>query len=110
MDPALEDFLKSGYPRVVLPVRVGFEAAVSYFFERGLVWEGEGEPQINDPLYKPIVEEIKERTGGDQGEIAVGEPWETRLPTAAILVRREASLPEWERIDPNKWQWRPKPL
>jgi len=109
MDPALEEFLKAGYARVVVPVRVGFEAAVSYFLEHAEPWEGEGEPTINDPLYKPIVDEIKERTGADQGEIAVGEPWETRLPTTAILVRLEASLPEWERIDPDEWKWRPKP-
>jgi hypothetical protein len=108
MDPALEEFLKAGYARVVVPVRVGFEAAVSYFLETGLPWEGEGEPPINDPLYKPIVEEIKERTGGDQGEIAVGEPWETRLPTTAILVRTHPSLPAWERIAPDQWKWQPK--
>ena len=109
MDPFLEEFLKAGYARVVVPVRPGFEAAVSYFLEHAEPWEGEGEPSIDDPLYKPIVDEIKERTGGGQGEIAVGEPWETRLPTTAILVRSEASLPEWERVDPNQWKWRPKP-
>jgi hypothetical protein len=109
MDPFLEEFLKAGYARVVVPVRPGFEGAVSYFLEHAAPWEGQGDPPINDPLYKPIVDEIKERTGADQGEIAVGDPWETRLPTTAILVRSDASLPEWERIDPNQWKWRPKP-
>lgn len=109
MDPELEEFLKAGYARVVLPVRVGFEAAVSYFMEKGKVWNDEGEPPINHPLYKPIVDEIKERTGASQGEVAVGDPWETRLPTTAILVRRGDTLPEWERVAPNEWRWRPKP-
>ena len=109
LDPALEEFLKSGYARVVVPVRVGFEAAVSYFLEHGEPWNGEGEPTIDDPLYKPIVDEIKERTGGNQGEIAVGDPWETRLPTAVILVRAKSTLPEWEQPDPNEWKWQPKP-
>jgi len=108
MDPQLEEFLKAGYARVVVPVRTGFEAAVSYFMETEQVWNGEGEPPINHPLYKPIVDEIKERTGADLGEVPVGDPWETRLPTAAILVRRDQTLPEWERVSPSAWQWRPK--
>lgn len=108
MDPEFEEFLKAGYARVVVPVRVGFEAAVSYFMEKGEVWNGEGEPPINHPLYKPIVDEIKERTGGDLGEVPVGAPWETRLPTTAVLVRRDNALPEWERVAPNEWRWKPK--
>lgn len=109
MDADLAEFLKAGYARVVLPVRVGFEAAVSYYMQTGDVWSGEGEPTIDHPLYKPIVDEIKERTGADQGEIPVDDPWETRLPTTAILVRRSQVLPEWERVAPNEWKWRPKP-
>jgi hypothetical protein len=108
MDPEFEEFLKAGYARVVVPVRVGFDVAVSYFMEKGEVWNGEGEPPINHPLYKPIVDEIKERTGGDLGEVPVGDPWETRLPTTAVLVRRDNALPEWERVAPNEWRWKPK--
>lgn len=108
IDPELEEFLKAGYARVVLPVRAGFEVAVSYFMQTGEVWNGEGEPEIDDPLYKPIVDEIKERTGADLGEVPVGEPWDTRLPTVAVLVRRGHSLPQWERVDPDEWQWKPK--
>jgi hypothetical protein len=108
MDPDLEEFLKAGYARVVLPVRSGFEAAVSYFMQSGEIWNGEGEPEIDDPLYKPIVDEIKERTGGTLGEVTVGDPWETRLPTAAVLVRQGHSLPEWERVPPDQWSWEPK--
>ncbi|WP_207025413.1 hypothetical protein, partial [Phycicoccus sp. DTK01] len=104
MDPVLEEFLKAGYARVVVPVRVGFEAAVSYFMETGHVWNDEGEPPINHPLYKPIVEEIRERTGGDLGEVPVGDPWETRMPTAAVLVRKGETLPEWERVSPQEWK------
>lgn len=108
MDPELEEFLKAGYARVVVPVRLGFEAAVSYFMQTGEVWNDEGEPEIGHPLYKPIVDEIKERTGGDLGEIPVGDPWEMRLPTTAVLIRQGATLPEWERTSPNEWRWKPK--
>ncbi|MBB3149580.1 hypothetical protein FHS21_006034 [Phyllobacterium trifolii] len=108
MDAELEDFLKAGYARVVVPVRVGFEAAVSYFMQEGRVWNDEGEPPIDHPLYKPIVDEIKELTGGDRGEVPVGDPWETHLPTTAVLVRKGHTLPEWERMSPNEWKWKPK--
>lgn len=108
MDPELEEFLKAGYARVVVPVRVGFEAAVSYFMQKGDVWNDEGEPTIDHPLYKPIVDEIKERTGGNLGEVPVGDPWETRLPTTAVLVRKGHTLPEWERVSPTEWNWKPK--
>jgi hypothetical protein len=107
MDPALEEFLKAGYARVVVPVRPGFETAVSYYMEKRRVWEDQGEPTIEDPLYKSIVDEIKERTGGDQAEIPEGEPWETRLPTSAILVRKEETLPQWQRLSPDEWRWGP---
>jgi hypothetical protein len=108
MDAELEEFLKAGYARVVVPVRVGFEAAVSYFMQTGMVWNGQDEPPINHPLYKPIVDEIRERTGADLGEVPVGDPWETRLPTTAVIVRQGHTLPEWERVSPNEWRWKPK--
>lgn len=47
MDPEFEEFLKAGYARVVVPVRVGFDAAVSYFMQTSQVWNGEGEPPID---------------------------------------------------------------
>ena len=107
MDPALEEFLKAGYARVVVPVRPGFEPAVSYYLEKRKVWEEQGEPTINDPLYKSIVDEIKERVGGIHTEVPVDEPWETRLPTAAILVRKDETLPQWQRLSPDEWDWKP---
>src|SRR5690606_29128002 len=94
-DFSFNDFLQAGYARVVVPVREGFEAAVSFFIEQGYVYNSIGEPQLNDPLYISIVDEIKERTGASQDEIPVGNPWETRLPTSAVIVRRTDSLPEW---------------
>jgi hypothetical protein len=108
VDPEFLEFLKAGAARVVAPVRPGFEVAVTHFIETGKIWGGEGEPpQINSPLYVSIVDEIRERTGAPQGEIAVGEPWDVRVPTALVLVREEGDLPEWERVAPDQWEWRP---
>ena len=109
LDPAFEEFLRAGSARVVVPVRPGLEAAVAHFLETSEVWNGEGEPTVNDPLYKPIVEEIRERTGAGKGEIAVGTPWETRIPTAAVKLRKDDALPEWELVAGTDWEWEPKP-
>jgi hypothetical protein len=108
VDPQFLEFLKAGAARVVVPVRPGFEIAVTHFIESGQIWGGEGEPpQINSPLYVSIVSEIRERTGAPQGETAVGEPWDARVPTALVILRKADGLPEWERTAPDAWTWQP---
>lgn len=108
IDYTMEEFLKAGYARVVVPVREGFHAAVSFFIENGQVYDGLGEPDINDPLYISIIDEIKERTGAGKDEIPVGDPWETRLPTAAVLVRKSDTLPKWVKQEGEDWVWVPE--
>lgn len=106
-DYTMEEFLKAGYARVVVPVRQGFEEAVSYFVTEGEAFSGLGEPEIGDPLYVSIIDELKERAGAGKDEIPVGEPWETRLPTAAVIVRLTDSLPEWSLTPGTDWDWVP---
>jgi hypothetical protein len=108
VDPQLQDFLSAGYARVVVPVRPGFESAVSHYMETRQVFQGTGEPSVNDPLYHSIVEEIQERTGAGKGEVAVGEAWETRMPTSLHYVRSSDQLPKWKRDDPDEWKWSPE--
>jgi hypothetical protein len=106
VDPVFLEFLQAGAARVVVPVRSGFEVAVTHYLETLDIWNGDGEPpQIHDPLYLPIVTEIQERTGAPQGELPVGEPWTTRLPTPLAILRRQDDLPAWERVDPDGWEW-----
>jgi hypothetical protein len=108
IDPEFRDFLRAGSARVVAPVRPGFELAVTHFLETGKLWGGEGEPpQINSPLYVSIIDEIRERTGAPKGEIPVGDPWETHVPTALVLVRPKSDLPKWKRVSPDEWTWLP---
>lgn len=107
-DYTMEEFLKSGYARVVVPVREGFEAAVSYFVTEGAPFNGQGEPEIEDPLYFSIIDELKERADAGKDEIPVGDPWETRLPTAAVIVRLSSSLPEWVLTPGTDWDWVPR--
>jgi hypothetical protein len=112
VDPFLLEFLQAGQARVVIPVRPGFEVAVCHFLDTlretgvGVIWNGEGDPpDITSPLYLPIVTEIGERTGAPQGEVAVGEPWDTIMPTPLVILRQEATLPEWKRDSPDGWDW-----
>ncbi len=108
IDPQFLEFLRAGSARVVVPVRPGFELAVTHFLETGKLWGGDGEPpQINSPMYVSIIDEIRERTGAPKGELPVGEPWETRVPTALVLVRPKSDLPKWKRVSTDDWQWLP---
>jgi hypothetical protein len=115
-DPLFESFLKAGYARVVIPVRTGFEEAIIYFLISDKVWLGGALPSVTDPTYLPITEEIKEQTDGPDGGIPVGNPWEFRLPTQLIKLRKDDQLPTWTRqgnyppppTDP--WTWTPGTL
>jgi hypothetical protein len=110
IDPTFIDFLRAGSARVVVPVRPGFEKAVTHFIETGKIWGGEGEPPlIHNPLYVSIIDEIRERTGAPKGEVPVGEPWDVRVPTALVLLRDGGTLPVWERVAPDEWEWLPVP-
>ena len=106
VDPLFLEFLQAGAARVVVPVRPGFEIAVTHYLETKEIWNGEGEPpEIHDDLYVPIVREIQERTGAPQSEVPVGEPWITRVPTPLVILRSEDELPKWIRVDPVGWEW-----
>jgi hypothetical protein len=107
-DPEFRDFWQAGAARVVVPARPGFEVALTHFLETGKLWNGEGNPpDISSPMYVSIIDEIKQRTGAGQDEIPVGEPWDVRVPTPLLLVRPQADLPTWQRVNPDGWQWYP---
>ena len=110
VDPLFRDFLQAGSARVVVPVRPGFELAITHFIETGKIWNGTGTPPvINSPLYVSIIDEIRERTAAPKGEIPVGQPWDVKVPTPLVLVRAKDDLPAWERVPGTDWEWRPVP-
>jgi hypothetical protein len=106
-DKQFQDFLRAGAARVVFPVRPGFVDALQYFFITGRLWGGGEPPQVTDPNYLPISEEIREQTGAPQGETPVDEPWEVVIPTSLIRVRRDDTLPTWSQPNPSEWKWEP---
>jgi hypothetical protein len=122
-DPLFKQFLQAGYARVVVPVRLGFEPTVLFYLNCGLPWLGGGLPVLGDkvqtPLYLDIADEIRTLTGGGEpGETAVpiGDPWEYSLPTGLLMLRADATLPEWHRkglpsdAPPDAWTWLDGPL
>ncbi len=82
-DPLFRNFIQAGMARVIVSVTPGFEDAVMHFMATGQVWNGGSVPVIGDPLYKSIVDELKEQ------EYVVEETWETTLPTSLIGLQEK---------------------
>ena len=85
-DPIFQAFLQSSMARMVVPVRPGFEEAVTYFLETGDIWMGN---QLaidrDDDLYLSIAEEVQSTEG------VVEKEWETRVPTALTIVQANSA-------------------
>ncbi|MBL7879893.1 MAG: hypothetical protein JNN23_08540, partial [Chryseobacterium gambrini] len=82
-------FLQAGMARIIVTVKPGFEAAVQFFLETGLIWNGGAVPVIGDPMYMSIVDEMRQPTGEPQGKY-----WITRVPTTlTILQDKSTGLP-----------------
>ncbi len=104
-DPLFVKFLQSGMARVVVPVRRGFEDAVTYFLDTGEIWNG-GDLVLDtdDDLYLSVADELQEIKG------MVEDEWPTRLPTTLTIVQgdsvylRDEGLPCCERIGDNDVQ------
>jgi hypothetical protein len=103
-DPLFQDFLTSGYARVLVPVRPNFEPAVEHFRQTGQVWSGGKLPDITDPDYLPLALELKEKQGAPGDEVPVGDPWDVVVPTQLVRLRPDGSLPQWKKQADGSWQ------
>lgn len=95
-DPDFSAFLKAGAARVQVPVRPGFEKAVAYYCQFGVIWEGNDPPLRDDDLYVPIVDEIAENLGKLDDGVPYPKdslPWEVHIPTSLILVQNLEEIP-----------------
>lgn len=86
-DPDIEfmDFLRAGHAKVVVPVRSEMIPHFYKYVTEGIIWNGSDMPQINDPDYMSIIDEIKLADGNNSGT-PVGDPWEVTVPTSLIYV------------------------
>jgi hypothetical protein len=82
MDPLFRSFLQAGMARIIVTVRPGFETAVQFFLETGIIWNGGAVPVIGDPMYMSIVDEMRQPTGKPQGKY-----WITRIPTTLTILQ-----------------------
>lgn len=107
-DELFQQFLNAGAARVVIPVRSGFESAVTYYMMTFEPWNGGGLPSINDSTYLPIAQEIADSEGAPENEVPVGDPWEVTIPTQQVILTG-GTLPAWQQADPTQWVWTPAP-
>ncbi|MFT5819845.1 MAG: hypothetical protein ACI8ZM_001070 [Crocinitomix sp.] len=93
-DHVFRAFLRSGMGRVVVPVREGFEDAVTYFMETGEIWSGIGLAiSTDDELYLSIMDE----TTLIEGEVE-GQEWETVVPSTLTIVQARSALLDEEGL------------
>ena len=111
MDPLFRSFLQAGMARIIVTVKPGFEAAIQFFLETGLIWNGGAVPVIGDPMYMSIVDEMRQPTGDPQGKY-----WITRVPTTLTILQdkstglqAEQPLPIFPEDDPKNCE-NPKEL
>lgn len=86
MDPLFRSFLQAGMARIIVTVKPGFEAAVQFFLETGIIWNGGAVPVIGDPMYMSIVDEMRQPTGKPQGKY-----WITRIPTTLTILQASST-------------------
>ncbi len=84
-DPVFRSFMQSGLARVVVTVRPGFEDAVRFYMQTGLIWNGGEVPVIDDPLHLSIIDELKETEGKPEGKA-----WATRIPTSLTILQADS--------------------
>ena len=60
----------------------GFEKAVRFYMQTGLIWNGGEVPVIEDKLFMSIVDELREPEGKPEGKA-----WATRVPTTLTILQ-----------------------
>lgn len=63
-DMIFEKFLQSGFAKLQIPVRPGFEHQIQHFLAFGEIWEDNDTPPLpGDPYYVSMAQEIREERG-----------------------------------------------
>ena len=81
-------FLTSGMARLVVPIRPGFEDAVTHYLQTGEIWFGRGLVlDVENDLYLSIAEEMA--SGNEETEIL--DTWFTKIPTNLNILQEDAA-------------------
>ncbi len=85
-DPKHEEFLRSGFARVLVPVTPGKEANVLNVLSLGLsaVFDGAREAVIDDPDYLALLADLDEPL---EPPVQEGDPWRVVLPTSLVKLQ-----------------------
>ena len=80
-------FINSGMARLVVPIRLGFEDAVSYYLQTGKIWFGKGLVMDSEnDLYLSIAQESIQEEG-----TVLNDTWQTKVPTNLTIVQDQAA-------------------
>ncbi|GEM_PF-2137181 len=92
-DYLFQQFLQSSFARVIVPVREGFEKAVTYFIETGDIWNGTGLViNTDDDKYLSIVSELYYTEG------VVEDKWQSVVPTSLTIIQGKSVYLENESL------------
>jgi|GEM_PF-1413464 len=108
-------FLQSGYARVSVSIRPGYEGMIDYFLTIGEIWNGAGTPPLSGINYLPIHQEIKESKDNFNSDRAGYLIWDSAFTPALnkdeIIVKGDGrddyldtvpSSPTFGQLDPFK--------
>jgi hypothetical protein len=87
-DPLFKSFLKAGFARIKVPIRVGYESKVLNFLETGEITVQE--PQfvfgIKNKAYASILNELATANQ----EVVVEDIWKSKIPTNLTILQKNA--------------------
>jgi hypothetical protein len=101
-DAQFAAFLGSGAARVVLPIRPGYQTAFEKFLNTGVTPTTDELLDVGGKFYASLVNELRDQAVTDDSEQAMGTPWEFRLASDLVRVRRDEQLPKWT-LTAGKW-------
>jgi hypothetical protein len=104
-DPLFAEFLRAGAARVVVPVHPAYPEAVLHYLHTGEIWKGGEPPNIDDPLFISIINELRgDAQLNDDGDGLTAcsldsatpcfvDEWEVKLPTELVYLQKDSELP-----------------
>ena len=90
-------FLQAGAARVLVAAHPAYETAVMHYLYTQEPWNGGEAPAINDQMYIPIYQELRNQQDDFANAKPYGDPWKVTLPTNLVYLRPDATLPTYQK-------------